>query len=53
MFEVCLSYSNSVCELLIVKLDNPSPMTVAIYRPPSSLNSDFKDIITRNYSVFQ
>ena len=52
MFEVCLSYSNSVCELLIVKLDNPSLIIVAIYRPPSSLNSDFEDIITRTTQCF-
>ena len=52
MFEVCLSYSNSVCELLIVKLDNPSLIIVAIYRPPSSLNSDFEDIITRPTQCF-
>ena len=47
VFEVCLSYSNSVCELLIVKLANPSLIVIAIYRPPSSLNSDFEDIIAR------
>ena len=52
MFEVCLSYSNSVCELLIIKLDNPSLIIVAIYRPPSSLNSDFEDIITRTTQCF-
>ena len=52
MFEVCLSYSNSVCELLIVKLDNPSLIIVAIYRPPSSLTSDFEDIITRTTQCF-
>ena len=37
MFVVCLSYSNSVCELLIVKLHNPSLTIVAIYKPPSKL----------------
>ena len=52
MFQVCLSYSNSVCELLIVKLDNPSLIIVAIYRPPSSLNSDFEDNITRTTQCF-
>ena len=47
VFKVCLSYSNSVCELLIVKLANPSLIVIAIYRPSSSLNSDFEDIIAR------
>ena len=52
MFEVCLSYSNSVCELLIVRLDNPSLIIVAIYRPPSSLNSDFEYIFTTTTQRF-
>ena len=51
MFEVFLSYSNSVCELLTVKLDNPSLIIVAIYRPPSSVNSDIEDI-TRTTQCF-
>ena len=46
-FSICLSYSNSVCELLILSLPHPPLIIIAIYRPPSSTVADFVDIIDR------
>ena len=31
----CLSYSNSVCEVLVLRLHQPSLLLVLLYRPPS------------------
>ena len=42
-----LKYSNSVCDLLIVKILSPDLIVVLVYRPPSSPLSDFDDIITK------
>ena len=39
--------SNSVCELLILKLQNPSTIIIIIYRPPSCLDCDF--IVVRRH----
>ena len=44
---VCLSYSNSVCEILIVKLLDPSLIIILMYRPPSSSLSEFDDVTSR------
>ncbi len=46
-FNICLTYSNSVCDLLIVKLHNPSLIIVAMYRPPSCSLCDFVDVTTK------
>ena len=46
-FKICLCFSNSVCELLILKLLNPSIIIIIIYRPPSCLDCDFIDVIIR------
>ena len=54
-FKICLCFSNSVCELLILKLQNPSIIMIIIYRPPSCqilllllcLDCDFIDVISR------
>ena len=43
----CLCFSNSVCELLILKLQSPSIIIIIIYRPPSCLDCDFIDVISR------
>ena len=40
-------YSNSVCDLLIVKILSPDLIIILVYRPPSSPLSDFDDIITK------
>ena len=37
----------SVCELLILKLQNPSIIIIIIYRMPSCLHCDFNDVISR------
>ena len=46
-FNICLCFSNSVCELMIFKLQNPSIIIIIIYRPPSCLDCDFIDVISR------
>ena len=46
-FFLNLCFSNSVCELLILKLQNPSIIIIIIYRPPSCLDCDFIDVISR------
>ena len=40
-------YSNSVCDLLIVKIPSPDLIIILVYRPPSSPLSDVDDIITK------
>ena len=47
IYKVCLKYSNSVCDLLIVKMLSPDLIIILVYRPPSSPLSDFDDIITK------
>ena len=32
-FITCVNYSNSVCELLIIKINNPSLIVIIMYRP--------------------
>ena len=44
-FDTCLSYSNSVCEVLVLRLHQPSLILVLLYRPPSCSTVDFKDAI--------
>ena len=44
-FDTCLSYSNSVCEVLVLRLHQPSLLLVLLYRPPSCSTVDFKDAI--------
>ena len=46
IYKICLKYSNSVCDLLIVKILSPD-LIILVYRPPSSPLSDFDDIITK------
>ena len=47
IYKICLKYSNSVCDLLIVKMFSPDLIIILVYRPPSSLLSDFDDIINK------
>ena len=47
IYKICLKYSNSVCDLLIVKILSPDLIIILVYRPPSSPLSDFDDIITK------
>ena len=46
-FKMCRCFSNSVCGLLILKLQNPSIIIIIIYRPPSYLDCDFIYVISR------
>ena len=48
-FTTCVSYFNSTCELLIVRLHDPSLIIVLIYRPPSCSTENFDDIINQVY----
>ena len=49
-FSVCLKYSNSICDLLIVKLHQPSLIIILKYRPPTCPITDFSDIILKTKS---
>ena len=52
-FTTCVNYSNSVCELLILKLHTPSLIVILMYRPPSSTINDFDDVIIKmNQFIF-
>ena len=44
-FDTCLSYSNLVCEFLVLRLHQPSLLLVLLYRPPYCSIVDFKDAI--------
>ena len=33
-YDICLSYSNSVCELLILMIHKPAVIIILMYRPP-------------------
>ena len=47
IFFIYLCFSNSVCELLILKLLNPSIIVILIYRPPSCLfDCEFSYVIS-------
>ena len=46
-FTICLCFSNSVRELLILKLLHPSIFIIIIYRPPLCLDCDVIDVISR------
>ena len=46
-FKICLCFTNSVCELLILKLQNPSIIIIIIYKLPLCLDCDFIDVISR------
>ena len=47
IYKICMKYSNSVCDLLIVKILSPDLIIILVYRAPSSPLSDFDDIITK------
>ena len=49
-FSVCLKYSNSICDLLIVKLHQPSLIIILMYRPPTCPITEFNDIILKTKS---
>ena len=52
-FITCVNYSNSVCELLIIKINHPSLIVILMYRPPSCTTNEFNDIIVKvNQFIF-
>ena len=52
-FTICINYSNSVCELLILKLHTPSLIVILMYRPPSRTKNEFDDVIIKiNQFIF-
>ena len=51
IYKIFLKYSNSVCDLLIVKIHSPDLIIILVYRPPSSPLTDFDDIITKTIEL--
>ena len=51
-FTTCVNYSNSVCELLILKLHTPSLIVILMYRPPSCTINELDVIIKINQFIF-
>ena len=48
-----LSYCNSICEVLIVKLSEPDVVLVLIYRPPNATAASFNDIIQQTENTIR
>ena len=46
-FNVCVKYSNSICDLLIINIHHPSLIIIMMYRPPSCPAIEFNDIILK------
>ena len=52
-FTTCVNYSNSVYELLILKLHTPSLIVIMMYRPPSCTINEIDDVIIKiNQFIF-
>ena len=47
-YDICLTYSNSVCELLIHRLHKLTLIIILMYHPPSCPAEDFNDNISRS-----
>ena len=53
-YDLLLSYSNSVCDLLIIRLIQPELIVILIYRPPSCSGPQFEDVILKmKYVMFK
>ena len=46
-YDICLAYSNSVCELVILRIHKPALVIILMYPPPSCPAEAFSDIISR------
>ena len=46
-FATCLSFSNNMCEVLIVKLSNPQLVLINTYRSPNSSRESFEKIVNK------
>ena len=47
LFKICLQFSNTVCELLIVRLQTPALISILVYCPPSCSVTDFEEILLK------
>ena len=52
-FDTYLNYSNSVCEVLVLRLHQPSLILVLLYRPPSCSAVDFLCYLSSGTIFFQ
>ena len=50
-YKVLLSYSNSICEVLIVQTYKPDAVLVNMYRPPNATSITFNDIVQKTEST--
>ena len=50
-YGICLAYSNSVCELLILRLHKSALIIILLYCPPPCSPEDFNDIISRGRAI--
>ena len=50
-YDTCLTYSNSVCELIQLRLHKPALIIILMYRPPTCSPEDFNDIIRRSQAI--
>ena len=50
-YDLLLSYSNTVCDLLIIRLIQPEFIVILLYRPPSCSGPQFEDVILKMKSV--
>ena len=50
-YDLLLSYSNSVCDFLIIRLIQPELIVILLYRPPSCSDPQFEDVILKMKSV--
>ena len=51
--EVLCSYSNGVCEVLVVQVHQLNTIVTVLYRPPDTTLNEFSPIINKLQSVFQ
>ena len=49
--QLLMTYSNSVCELLILRLHKPVLIIILMYRPSTCSPKDFNDIISRSRAI--
>ena len=47
-YDICLAYSHSVCELLIIRLHKPAIILLLMYHPTTCSHEDFNNIISRS-----
>ena len=50
-YDICLAYSNSVCELPILRLHKPALIIILMYRPLTCSPEDFNYILSRRRAI--